>query len=64
MGDSPRQQRSVALGRRAGLAGLGTALIAALALMPTVAAADGGELKAKITRNAQGIPTIEAENWK
>ncbi len=43
---------------------LATALTAMLVIGMGVAAQADAKLKAKITRNAQGIPTIEAENFK
>ncbi len=42
---------------------VGVALALAALAAPAAAVADGGA-KAKITRSAGGIPTIEAKNWK
>jgi acyl-homoserine-lactone acylase len=41
-------------------------VVVALAMLaaPVAASAEGGGLKAKITRSAVGTPTIEAKNWK
>ena len=53
---------------RSGFGRWGAAVVCALAIgvvaAPVAQAEKGGGLKAKITRNKQGIPTIEADNYK
>ena len=53
---------------RSGLGRCGAAVVCALAIgviaAPVAQAEKGGGLKAKITRNKQGIPTIEADSYK
>ena len=53
---------------RKGLRGLGASVLAVAAIgamaMPATGVAKGGKLEAEITRNEQGIPTIEADSYK